>query len=310
MGMSASDLQVYVNGSLVPRAAACVSVFDAGFQSGDGVWEGIRVYRGRVFELDAHVDRLFDSAKALHIGLPLTREEIKDALFTTLRANQLYDEAHIRLMVTRGVRRTSGMNPQFVESRPTIVIIAEHKPPIFDKDGITLIASSVRRPPPDTLDPKIHHANQLNSILAKIESNRAGADGAVMLDTRGFVAETDSMNLFIVKGGEIVTPLTNACLHGITRGLVIMLGRANGIAVIERDISLLEVHTADEVFSTGTVAEIVPVVEVDGRTIGTRTPGPLTLRMAAWYADLTNRNGVPIPEVAAPAGARAETAWP
>lgn len=308
MGMSASDLQVYINGSLVPRAEACVSVFDAGFQSGDGVWEGIRVYCGRVFELDAHVDRLFDSAKALNIGLPLTREEIKDALFTTLRANQLYDEAHIRLMVTRGVRRTSGMNPQFVESRPTIVIIAEHKPPIFDKDGITLIASSVRRPSPDTLDPKIHHANQLNSILAKLESNRAGVDGAVMLDTRGFVAETDSMNLFIVKAGELVTPLTNACLHGITRGLVIALARANGVAVVERDISLLEVHTADEVFSTGTIAEIVPVVEVDGRAIGTRRPGPITLRIAGWYSELTSRNGVPIPDVAAPAGARAATA--
>lgn len=292
------DLQVYVNGALVARADARVSVFDAGFQSGDGVWEGIRVYGGRVFELDAHIERLFDSAKALGIDLHMTRDEIKDALFATLRANDLYDNAHVRLMVTRGIRRTSGINPQFVETRPTVVIIAEHKPPIFNREGITLVASSVRRPSPDTLDPKIHHANQLNSILAKMESNRIGADGAVMLDLRGFVAETDSMNLFIVKAAQLVTPLINACLHGITRGLVIQLARANGVAVLERDVSLLEVHTADEVFCTGTIAEIVPVIEVDGRTIGDGTPGPITRRVTALYADLTGRTGVPIPELA------------
>ena len=310
MGKSPSELQVYVDGALVDRANARVSVFDAGFQSGDGVWEGIRVYHGRVFELEAHVERLFDSAKALSIDLHLTRDEIKEALFATLRANDLYDAAHVRLMVTRGVRRTSGMNPQFVESRPTVVIIAEHKPPIFNKDGISLVASSVRRPSPDTLDPKIHHANQLNSILAKMESNRVGADGAVMLDVRGFVAETDSMNLFIVKAGELVTPLTNACLHGITRGLTMQLARADGVTVIERDLSLLEVHTADEVFCTGTIAEIVPVVEVDGRTIGSGTPGPMTGRLAGFYADLTSRSGVPIPELVAQRGDPAERSWP
>lgn len=302
--MTTSELQVYVDGALVNRAEARVSVFDAGFQSGDGVWEGIRVYGGRVFELDAHVDRLFDSARALSIDLHFTSDEIKRALFATLHANDLYDDAHIRLMVTRGVRRTSGMNPQFVESRPTVVIIAEHKPPIFSKEGITLVASSVRRPSPDTLDPKIHHANQLNSILAKLEANRAGADGAVMLDLRGFVAETDSMNLFMVKGGELATPFPTACLHGITRGLVIRLAQANAMPVVQRDISLLEIHTADEVFATGTIAEIVPVIEVDGRTIGSGKPGTVTGRVAALYTDLTRRTGVPIPELATPSGDR------
>lgn len=298
--MNTAELQIYVDGALVNRAEARVSVFDAGFQSGDGIWEGIRVYGGRVFELNAHVDRLFDSARALSIPLHLTPDDIKQALFATLRANDLYDATHIRLMVTRGVRRTSGMNPQFVESRPTVVIIAEHKPPIFSKDGIALVASSVRRPSPDTLDPKIHHANQLNSILAKLEANRSGADGAVMLDTRGFVAETDSMNLFIVKDGELATPFTTACLHGITRGLVIRLARANAIDVVQRDISLLEVHTADEAFATGTIAEIVPIVNVDGRTIGSGKPGPVTARIAALYSDLTRKTGVAIPELAAP----------
>ena len=310
MSRSASELKVYVDGVLVNRAEARVSVFDAGFQSGDGVWEGIRVYGGRVFELDAHIERLFDSARAIGIQLHLTRAEFKDALFATLHANDLSDNTHVRLMVTRGVRRTSGMNPQFVESRPTVVIIAEHKPPIFNKDGITLVASSVRRPSPDSLDPKIHHANQLNSILAKMESNRTGADGAIMLDGRGFVAETDSMNLFIVKDGELLTPLGNACLHGITRRLVMRLAREAGIVVIERDLSLLEVHTADEVFCTGTIAEIVPVVEVDGRTIGDGTPGSITRRVASLYADLTSRSGVPIPELAAQRGERADRTWP
>ncbi len=278
-----------------------MSVFDAGFQSGDGVWEGIRVYGGRVFQLNAHIDRLFDSAKALAIDMHLTRDEIKAGLFATLQANELYDDTHIRLMVTRGERRTSGMNPQNIASDPTVVIIAERKPPIFNKAGIRLVASSVRRPAPDALDPKIHHANQLNSILAKIEANRAGVDGAVMLDCRGFVAETDSTNLFIVKGGELATPFANACLHGITRSLVIRESRAAGLVLVEREISLLEIHTADEVFVTGTIAEIVPVVEVDGRTIGTGQPGPVTARVSALYGALTSREGEPIPGVTQPA---------
>lgn len=289
-------LKIWIDGVLCPRAEARVSVFDASFQSGDGVWEGIRVYDGRVFELDAHVDRLFDSARALDIALHLRPSEIKEALFATLRANNLRNDTHVRLMVSRGERRTSGMNPDNVASHPTIVIVAERKPPGSHPQGIRLVTSSVRRPSPDTLDPRIHHCNQLNSILAKIEANHAGVDGAVMLDQRGFVAETDSMNLFVVKAGGIATPNATACLHGITRGLVIREARRAEFEVSERDISLGEVHAADEVFTTGTIAEIVPVAEVDHRQVSGGRPGPVTARMAELYAALTSTQGAPIPD--------------
>ncbi len=210
------------------------------------------------------------------------------------------------LIVTRGVRRTSGMNPRFVDGRPTLVIIAERKPPIFNKQGIRLVTSSVRRPTPDSLNPQIHHGNQLNSILAKIEANRAGADGAVMLDHYGFVAEADSANLFLVKAGEISTPLPTACLHGITRATVIREARSAGLPMVERNVSLTDLHAADEVFLTGTIAEIVPVIEVDGRRIGTGVPGPITLRVSDLYRRLTETQGVVIPAaVSTPADATA-----
>ena len=295
MSEHTSDLLVYVNGQLFPRREARVSVFDASFQSGDAVWEGLRVYHGRVFQLNAHLARLFDSAKALAITLPLSRQQLAEALFATLRANNLDHDTHIRLMVTRGERKTSGMDPRNADGPATVVIIAERKPPLFDKRGVRLTTSSVRRPAPDALDSRIHHANQLNNILAKIEANRAGVDDAIMLDQRGFVAETNSMNLFIVKEGVIITPPTEACLAGITRALVLREARTAGLSAIERHISLLEVHTADEVFLTGTVAEIVPAIEVDGRTIGDGMPGPTTLRVTALYHHLTSTLGEPIP---------------
>ncbi len=292
-----SDLLIYVDGRLLTRSEARVSVFDASFQSGDAVWEGIRVYHGRVFQLDAHLDRLYDSAKALAIELTMPPERLKDGLFATLRANSLYHDAHVRLMVTRGERRTSGMDPRNTKGGPSVIIIAEHKPPIFNKKGVRLITSSVRRPSPDTLDCRIHHANQLNSILAKIEANRADVDDAIMLDQRGFVAETNSTNIFVVKRGEISTPFTHACVPGITRALVIQEANAAGMPTVERDMSLLEVHTADEVFLSGTIAEIVPVIEVDGRTVGAGLVGPITLRVSERYRALTDSQGVRIPGV-------------
>lgn len=293
------ELLIYVDGKIVPRSAARVSVFDASFQSGDAVWEGIRVYDGRVFELDAHVARLYDSAKALAITVGLTPEELKAAIFATLDANRLYDDAHMRVMASRGERRTSGMDPRNIERAGTVVVIAEKKPPVFKKTGIRLVTASVRRPAPDVLDPKIHHANQLNSILAKIESNRVDADDALMLDQRGFVAETATMNLFIVKNGVVITPWASACLEGLTRALVIREARKAGLAVVERDVSLIEVQTAHEVFATGTMAEIVPVTEVDGRVIGDGRPGEITLQVSALHRALTSREGVPIPSLVA-----------
>lgn len=294
--MPQKDLLIYINGKLVPRADAKISVFDASFQSGDNVWEGIRVYGGRVFELEAHIERLYDSAKALDIHVPLKPKDIQVAVFTTLRANGLFDQTHIRLIVTRGERGTSGMNPKLVETHPSLVIIAERKPPIFDMQGIRLVTSSIRRPMPDALNPRLHHGNQLNSILAKIEANRAGADDAVMLDRNGFVAETNSTNLFMVNSGEISTPLATACLPGITRSIVLRGASAATLRVIERNITLAEFHAADEVFATGTIAEIVPVIEIDGRVIGAGIPGPLTLRISELYRKLTATAGVAIPE--------------
>jgi branched-chain amino acid aminotransferase len=296
--MTPAELLVYMNGKLVPRGEARISVFDASFQSGDNVWEGIRVYNGKVFKLHEHINRLFDSAKELDIPIRLSPSEIEEAVFATLRANRLFDETHIRLILTRGERRTSGMNPKFVTSDPSLVIIAERKPPIFDKKGIRLVTSSLRRPTPDSLNPQVHHGNQLNSILAKIEANRAGADDAVMLDHYGFVAEANSTNLFLVKDGEISTPFPTACLPGITRATVIREARLAGIPTVERNIALAELHVADEVFATGTIAEVVPVIEIDGRQIGQGVPGPVTLRVSDLYRRLTETQGVEIPQQA------------
>jgi branched-chain amino acid aminotransferase len=283
-----ADLLVYLNGRLMPQAEARVSVFDAGFQSGDGVWEGLRVYHGAVFELDTHLSRLYASAKALAITIPLSAEELASAIDETLRANHFEDETHIRLMVTRGVRRTSGMDPNNArESTPTLAIVAERKPvPVHDK-GIRLQTVHTRRPSPDVLDPGIHHANQLNSILAKIEANAAGVDGGLMLDRDGFVAETDSANIFMVKAGQLATPRPVFCLHGITRSIVLREARMAGIAAAERDVTLFDLYSADEVFTTGTLGELTPVAEIDRRQIGDGRPGSITKQLHERYRNLT-----------------------
>jgi branched-chain amino acid aminotransferase len=201
------------------------------------------------------------------------------------------DGVHIRLTLTRGVKITSGMDPRLNRSGPTLIVLAEHKPPVYDPGGIRLITASVRRPPPDHLDPKIHHANLLPSILAKIEANVAGADDAVMLDHRGFVAETNATNLFLVSGGQLGTPAAVACPEGITRGAVLELAAAGGLGCVIGDFSLAQLYAADEVFVTGTMGGIAPVVAVDGRTIGSGAPGPVTGRLAGLFADLTARSG-------------------
>ena len=283
---SGVSLMIYVNGEILPRTLARVSVFDASFQSGDAVWEGLRLYDGIVFKLDEHLDRLYRSAKAVEISVPLDRASLSAAVYSTLRANNFHDGAHIRLMVSRGERRTSGMNPQNVAGDATIVIIAELKPVPETPPGIRLRTVGIRRPEPDVLDPGIHSANQLNSILAKLEANRAAVDGALMLDRNGFVAETDSSNIFLVRDGGLITPRTNACLHGITRRVTLELARAASRQAREADISLFDLYSADEVFTTGTVQELVPVVEIDGRVIGPGTLGPATAELLAAYRRL------------------------
>ncbi len=285
------DLMVNINGRLIHRNEAGISPFDSAVQGGDAVWEGLRLYNERIFKLIEHLDRLRDSAKALAFEVIPTHDAIIEEIRKTLRANNMRDRVHIRLTLTRGVKITSGMDPRLNQSGPTLIVLAEHKPPVYDKSGITLITSSVRRFPPDCLDPKIHHANLLQSILAKIEANAAGADDAIMLDTRGFVAETNATHLFIVSRGAVLTSRTVACPEGITRATVLELCERHAITHHERDLSLAEVYRADEAFCTGTMGELAAVVRIDGRTIGSGHIGETTLRLSELFQGLTEING-------------------
>ncbi|MFM9997007.1 MAG: aminotransferase class IV [Phycisphaerales bacterium] len=301
------DILVNINGTLVHRDRAGVSPFDSAVQGGDAVWEGLRVYNGRVFRLTEHLARLRSSAKALAFASIPTDAQITEQIVRTLKANAMRDGVHIRITLTRGVKVTSGMDPRLNQSGPTLIVLAEHKPPVYGSGGITLITSSVRRFPPDCLDPKVHHCNLIQSILAKIEANNGGADDAVMLDTRGFVAETNATHVFVVQegrdeeterrsgaGAEIVTPRCVACPEGITRAVVLELCAAHGVACAERDLSLTEVYRADEVFCTGTMGELVPVLKVDGRTIGEGKPGPMTQRLTELFRAITAFEGTPV----------------
>jgi len=295
------DLLLNINGRLVHRDQAGISPFDSAVQGGDAVWEGLRLYRGRIFKLIEHLDRLRSSAIALAFAQIPSHEQIIEQIRRTLAANNMFDGVHIRLTLTRGVKVTSGMDPRLNQAGPTLIVLAEHKPPVYDKSGggIALITSSVRRFPPDCLDPKIHHCNLIQSILAKLEANRAGADDALMLDPRGFVAETNATHLFLVTGGTVVTPRTVACPEGITRATVLELCRAEKIPHEERDVSLMEFYRADEVFCTGTMGELVSVREIDGRAIGQgERPGAMTRRLSERFAKLTATAGVVVCEQA------------
>ncbi len=290
-----TEIKIWVGDRLWPRAEAKVSVFDSVVQGGDAVWEGIRVYGGRIFQLDAHLDRLHASAHALAFIKVPSKTWIKEAIFATLEANGMRDEAHIRLTLTRGPKVTSGMTPAANRLGPCLIVLAEWKKPVYDADGIRLITSSGRRNSPQTLDSKIHHNNLLNNILAKIEANVAGVDDALMLDLHGFVSETNATNVFVVRRGQLLTPHADSCLPGITRAVVLGLGRADGIEVVERNISLAEVYTADEVFTTGTMGELSPVLEVDGRRVGDGGVGPMTRRLQELFQQKTAVEGEPLP---------------
>ena len=285
------DLIVNVNGRLVHRDEAGVSPFDSVVQGGDAVWEGLRLYQGRIFRLEQHLDRLVSSAKALAFVHVPAREAIVAEIRRTLEANGMFDGVHIRLTLTRGVKITSGMDPRLNQSGSTLIVLAEHKPPVYSTEGLSLVTSSVRRFPPDCLDPKIHHNNLLQSILAKIEANVAGADDALMLDVRGFIAETNATHVFVVAGGRVLTPRLVACPEGITRAAVLELCAAHGIPCEERDLSLTEAYRADEMFCSGTMGELAAVTRVDGRVIGDGSPGPVTHRLSALFRDMTGREG-------------------
>jgi branched-chain amino acid aminotransferase len=288
------DLIVSVAGKLTHRDRAAVSPFDSAVQGGDAVWEGLRLYDGKIFRLDAHLARLRASAKALAFEQIPSDEEITLEIRRTLAANGMRDGVHVRLTLTRGVKITSGMDPRLNRSGPTLIVLAEYKEPVYDASGITLITASVRRPAPDCLDPKIHHNNLLPSILAKVEANAAGADDAVMLDPRGFIAETNATNIFLVIRGTLATPTTASCPEGVTRGAVLDLAAAAGITCRTGDYTLPELYTAEEAFVTGTMGGLTPVVRVDGRAIGDAIPGPVTKRLTALFADLTATTGTPV----------------
>ena len=280
-------LKIYVGDGVVERGHATVSAFDAGFQSGDAIWEGLRVYNGVVFRLEEHLDRLEHSAQAMRIRLPGGREGVRNALAETLGVNGVSDDTHVRLMVTRGTRTTSGMDPANAPREGTLVIVPERKPVDPEPAAQRLRTASIRRPQPQVLDPSIHHANQLNSILARLEVlDEPDVDAALMLDVHGFVAEADTANIFCVVDGRLLTPVPTACLHGITRQIVLGLGRRTPAGGEERALTLFDLYRAEEVFLTGTVCELVPVTSVDRREIGAGKPGPVWRRLLDDYRAL------------------------
>jgi branched-chain amino acid aminotransferase len=264
----------------------------------------LRLYNGRIFKLYEHLDRLERSARALSFAEIPPREKIIDEIKRTLAANKMRDGAHIRLTLTRGVKITSGMDPRLNQAGPTLIVLAEYKPPVYAKTGLNLITSKIRRPPPDVLDARIHHANLLNSILAKIEANNAGADDALMLDTRGFVAETNATHLFIVRNsdgsrpsGDLATSRVVACPEGITRSTVIEICAAEKIRCVETDLSLVDVYGAHEMFCTGTMGELAGVIRIDNRQIGDGRVGPMTKRLSDLYAKRTAAEGVQVVDI-------------
>ena len=289
-------MKVYVGGKIVPAHAAAVSVWDSGFQHGDSVYEGIRVYGGRLLQLEAHIERLYQSAHAIGITPTLTRAETAEAIKATVRANGFRDNAHLRVTLTRGQKSMTGMDPRLNgAAAPLLVVIIEPKSPVFGEAGVTLITASVRRTAVECLDPKIHSSNQLGQILAKLEANHAGADEALMLDVHGMVAETNSANFFVVRHGIVMTSRRHNCLNGLTRAWVLdNAERLGATRALEDDLSLTDVYTADEAFMCGTVCEVVPVVEVDGRQIGNGVPGPLVKAILAGYREYAYSAGVPV----------------
>lgn len=289
------NIMIYVNGELLPRGDAKVSVFDSVVQGGDSVWEGLRVYGGRIAALGGHLKRLQNSAKALAFSAVPTSDEIRQALFSTLEANGMTDETHIRLTLTRGEKITSGMNPQLNQSGCSLIVLAEWKPPVYADSGISVVTSSIRRNTPACLDSKIHHNNLLNNILAAIEANVAQVDSAVMLDVHGYLSETNDTNLFLVQDGVLLTPYADSCLPGLTRQMILDIAAREEIPAKEKNLSITELYTADEVFTTGTMGELTPVLMADGRTIGDGKAGELTKRLQELHREYAYQHGEALP---------------
>jgi branched-chain amino acid aminotransferase len=288
------DLQININGELFHRDIAGISPFDSAVQGGDGVWEGLRLYNGRIFKLEKHLNRLRNSAKAMAFETIPSNAELTSEISKTLQANNMHDGVHIRLTLTRGKKITSGMDPRLNQNGNTLIVLAEYKNPVYDSSGISLATSSIRRFTPDTLDPKIHSCNLIQSIMAKIEANAASADDALMLDSRGFIAETNATHLFFVKNGVVLTSRAIACPEGITRQVVIDLCHEHDIEIRIKDCTQAELYRADECFCTGTMGELTCVTKVDGRILGSGSIGPMTTRLIDLFQALVAISGTQV----------------
>ncbi len=286
-----NELKVFIDGEFLPSSEAKISVFDHGLLYGDGIFEGIRAYNGRVFKLTEHINRLFDSAKMINLNIGVNKEQMTDAVLETLRVNKLED-AYIRLVVTRGFG-TLGLDPKSCP-KSTIIIIAQLMAPIADPKGIRCITSSMRRIPPSVFSPNIKSLNYLNNVMVKMEATQRGCDEAIFLDMNGNVCEGSAENIFMVKNGILITPPYIHSLRGITRDKIIYIAENNDISFEEKDISIFEFYAADEVFMTGTAAELAPVIEIDGRKIGDGKPGIITLELQEKLKKSMNTTGVKI----------------
>ena len=295
-GQKIADTILYVNGDFVKKSEAVISVYDSGFQHGDGVYEGIRAYGRKVYRLDEHIKRLYESCYTLGIDIGKTKEEMKEIVKELIRRNldAGFTDLHMRLQVTRGFKAQTGMHPTLNVTNASIVICVDQKPPIFNKEGMTLVTTWLKRYSPSYMDPKIHCCNQLNQIMAACEAIRQGADEAIMLDQNGYVAETNSTNLQMIKDGALILPTLDSQLPGITRKTMIQIAKEMGMEVQVRNVSVSEYYNADEVFICGTVGEVVPVKRIDGKKIGTQVPGPITEKFSQEYKKMTETLGVSI----------------
>lgn len=295
-GQKIADTILYVNGDFVKKSEAVISVYDSGFQHGDGVYEGIRAYGRKVYRLDEHIKRLYESCYTLGIDIGKTKDEMKEIVKELIRRNldAGFTDLHMRLQVTRGFKAQTGMHPTLNVTNASIVICVDQKPPIFNKEGITLVTTWLKRYSPSYMDPKIHCCNQLNQIMAACEAIRQGADEAIMLDQNGYVAETNSTNLQMIKDGALILPTLDSQLPGITRKTMIQIAKEMGMEVQVRNVSVSEYYNADEVFICGTVGEVVPVKMIDGKKIGTQIPGAITEKFSQEYKKMTETLGASI----------------
>lgn len=283
-----NDVLIYINGELYHRSEAKISVFDSGYLVGDGIWEAVRFTRGTLVFIDQHLNRLFAAAKSIGLDLKLNQDELISEVYKTLNANNMSTDVHVRIMFTRGIKKTPSQDPRYTVTGPNLVIIAEHKKASEEvkKTGISLFTSTIRRGSPDYLDPRLNCHSKLHEVQALIQALEAGADEALMLDQNGFVATCNSTNFFVVKSGVVFTSSGKYCMNGITRSNVIKVCKQHKIEILEADFSLFDVYSADEAFTTGTFGGLTPVIKIDGRTIGEGKPGTITEKLSMLYNEL------------------------